>query len=250
MSLDGVSCSSKSKQQLRLQLSLPRHSKHRWYTPYHDNMAVYQEDTVSVLSSDVDNAMHSDPTEPRANPNQEAPTKKKRKTGTKPKATVKVEPMEDSPAREKTSAKAAKKGTKLKAKKKKDTKVVRNNQEEYADADYNADEEEWYDEDWYGEWSGMENWTQQQEPDTYPWGMWTLIADELKLEEDPNIIHDVCVALQTNHINLPWQLKQAPRAMLDKLFPVETHSRQLFVVLHTQEYLVKKSEAEGSGPGP
>ena len=63
--------------------------------------------------------------------------------------------------------------------------------------------------------------------------MWNLITEDIKLEEDLNVIHDVCMTLQSQHVHLPWQLKQTPRSMLDKLFPVETHSRQLFVVLHT-----------------
>ena len=119
-------------------------------------MATYQEDAVSVPSSDMENTMHSGPTEPHANPNQEAQTKKRRKLGTKSKTAVKVEPAEDTPVQATKPTTKVKKGTKLKAKKKKDTKVVRTEQEEYADADYQADEEEWYDDVWrmvrHGQW--------------------------------------------------------------------------------------------------
>ena len=210
------------------------------------------EDMVSVCSSnEVDDTVHSEPTEQQPNANQEAQAKKRRKVRANARMEVKVEQPEETPQKATKPKKTAKKGTKPKTTKKKEGRVVRTEQAEQEDAYYDADEEEWYDDDWYGDWygdwHGMETKTTQPEADTYPWGMWNLITDELKLEEDPNVIHDVCVALQAQHINLPWQLKQAPRSMLDKLFPVESQSRQLFVVLHTQEYLMRKSEAESSG---
>ena len=76
--------------------------------------------------------------------------------------------------------------------------------------EYGADEQKWYNE-------------QQQvayvEEDTYPWGMWTLIYDEMKLQEDPNIIHEACMMLQEKQIHHPWQLKQLPRTFLESDLP-------------------------------
>ena len=81
-----------------------------------------------------------------------------------------------------------------------------------------------YDEQWYDE-AGWEQWWpetetnsqwQQGEEDNYPYGLWNLIYEDVKLEEDPNLIHEVCVMLQEKQIVSPWQLKQTSREFLEK----------------------------------
>ena len=73
--------------------------------------------------------------------------------------------------------------------------------------------------------------------------------EDVKLEEDPNLIHDICVTLQEKQIVNPWQLKQTPREFLEKLFPMDTLPRHLVGVLHVQEVLRNRASTEASGNG-
>lgn len=120
--------------------------------------------------------------------------------------------------------------------------ALRTNQEDYQEW-YDAEEYEWYDaEEGYDEAA----WAPTEEEDNYPWPLWTLIYEELQIQEDPNVIHDVCILLQGQFILQPWQLKQAPRPVLDMLFPVATHSRHLILALQVQETLRQRSDADQS----
>ena len=130
--------------------------------------------------------------------------------------------------------------------------VTSTNQEDYQEEHwYDADEgdDTWYDAEEHNndeEWlqPNTNEWHNDGADDTYPWPMWTLIYDELQVQEDPNVIHDVCLRLQTQHILQPWQLKQAPKTVLEMLFPVATHSRHLIIALQAQDLLVQKSNSE------
>ena len=83
--------------------------------------------------------------------------------------------------------------------------------------------------------------------DEYPWAMWNLIYTEVQLEEHPSIIHEMCVKFQDNYILHAWQLKQAPKAWIQRLFPMETHIRHQLGVLHVQEILRQKEAANSNG---
>ena len=67
--------------------------------------------------------------------------------------------------------------------------------------------------------------------DDYPWAMWKVLYEDIKLEEHPTLIHEICVALQTNHVVHGWQLKQAPKEWIQKIFPMESHMRHQLGVL-------------------
>ena len=61
--------------------------------------------------------------------------------------------------------------------------------------------------------------------DSYPWPLWSLMFEGMQVQEDPNIIHDVCVALQASQIDYDWQLKQVLRSFLEQVFPIDSHPR-------------------------
>ena len=99
--------------------------------------------------------------------------------------------------------------------------VTSANQDDYdetAYADYEYSEEDWYGEE---EWHEEEEHAQPTAADTeeYPWNLWNLIYLDIKLEEHPQVIHDVCVALQAKQILHPWQLTYLSRDFLEKIFP-------------------------------
>ena len=121
---------------------------------------------------------------------------------------------------------------------------------EVSSADYanmNPDDEEWYDVE-EDEWHDAE-WPEGEHDDNYPYPMWNLMYEDIKLEEHPELIHDTCVRLQENELVMPWQLKQAPKALLETIFPTGTHTRHLMAVLHVQEILQRRSATEMSQEG-
>ena len=127
------------------------------------------------------------------------------------------------------------------------------NQEEVDEAGYYG---EWYGEwngdgEWYGDedWYGGEQQPQVSEANTedYPWNLWNLIYLDIKLGEHPQVIHDVCVALQAKQILNPWQITYLSREFLEKIFPMETHPRHLCGILRVQDVMKSRSAAEASG---
>ena len=123
-------------------------------------------------------------------------------------------------------------------------------QEDYDTTVY--DDEQWYGDD---EWYPGEHWEEEPQvaaattetQDEYPWGLWNLICGESQLEEDPQIIHDVCVALQKRQIVNPWQVTYLSRGYLEKVFPMETQPRHLCGILRVQDVTKAKNTAESTG---
>ena len=113
------------------------------------------------------------------------------------------------------------------------------------DDDWNEDGE------WYGgdEWQGGEEQQQAEATptDNYPWNLWNLIYLDIKLGEHPQVIHDVCVALQAKQITHPWQLTYLSREFLEKIFPMDTHPRHLCGILRVQDVMKSRGAAEASG---
>ena len=123
-------------------------------------------------------------------------------------------------------------------------------QEDYDTTVY--DEEQWYGDD---EWYTADQWEEEaqetvrttEKQDEYPWGLWNLIHGEIQLEEDPQIIHDICVALQQRQIVNPWQVTYLSREYLEKVFPMETQPRHLCGILRVRDVMKAKNTAESSG---
>ena len=181
-------------------------------------------------------ADHNDAPPPDTQPTAPTPKKKKDKTK-KPKGT-------------KTSTKVGEeqRPTKKRRRSAESAPTVRRDtdQDTYFDVPY--DEEVWYDAE-EGDWDAYDGYAEAEE-DTYPYAMWHLIYDDIKLEEAPEIIQETCLRLQEHQLVQPWQLKQAPKLLLEKIFPTGEYTRHLMTVLHVQEVLQRRAATELDQEGP
>ena len=185
---------------------------------------------MEVVSSDTETTtpvVKTEPTEPPTT----TKTGKKRRAATKLKGADKPKGTKKSKKKETPSSSVV--------------PVTHTSQEEYDEQWYEAEDEEWYDADdkqWWQYTEEPANFTNAAE-ENYPWPLWNLIYDDMKVQEDPNVIHDACLLLQSHHIVQPWQLKQAPRTVLEMVFPAATHARHLIIIFQVQELLRQRTDA-------
>ena len=65
--------------------------------------------------------------------------------------------------------------------------------------------------------------------------MWQLVTEWVKVDEEQDVLQEMLDGLAAKGITKPFQLEKAPDALLERIFPLESHARHYLTAVHVRD---------------